>query len=105
MHIGGLRTALFSYLLAKRTGGQFILRIEDTDQVLIYISLVQSEIESDVCRNDLSLEPPIVCARIYNGLVFNGTKVPESADLMAPTGSQNETIYIRNMLRISSTRV
>ncbi|KAK6442061.1 Glutamate--tRNA ligase mitochondrial [Oleoguttula sp. CCFEE 5521] len=32
MHIGGLRTALFSYLLAKRTGGQFILRIEDTDQ-------------------------------------------------------------------------
>lgn len=34
MHIGGLRTALFSYLLAKRTGGQFILRIEDTDQVL-----------------------------------------------------------------------
>lgn len=33
MHIGGLRTALFSYLLAKRTEGQFLLRIEDTDQV------------------------------------------------------------------------
>ncbi|EGP89862.1 uncharacterized protein MYCGRDRAFT_68164 [Zymoseptoria tritici IPO323] len=32
MHIGGLRTALFSYLLAKRTEGQFLLRIEDTDQ-------------------------------------------------------------------------
>lgn len=32
MHIGGLRTALFSYLLAKRTDGQFLLRIEDTDQ-------------------------------------------------------------------------
>lgn len=31
MHIGGLRTALYSYLLAKKTGGQFILRIEDTD--------------------------------------------------------------------------
>jgi len=39
MHIGGLRTALFSYLLAKRTGGQFILRIEDTDQVFTYESL------------------------------------------------------------------
>jgi hypothetical protein len=38
MHIGGLRTALFSYLLAKRTGGQFILRIEDTDQVCKYFS-------------------------------------------------------------------
>jgi glutamyl-tRNA synthetase len=34
LHIGGLRTALFSYLLAKRTGGQFLLRIEDTDQVM-----------------------------------------------------------------------
>lgn len=33
MHLGGLRTALFSYLLAKRTEGQFLLRIEDTDQV------------------------------------------------------------------------
>ncbi|KAF3908452.1 hypothetical protein ABW21_db0202848 [Orbilia brochopaga] len=32
LHLGSLRTALFNYLLAKRTGGQFILRIEDTDQ-------------------------------------------------------------------------
>ncbi|SDC48339.1 glutamate--tRNA ligase [Shouchella lonarensis] len=32
LHIGGARSALFNYLLAKRTGGTFILRIEDTDQ-------------------------------------------------------------------------
>ncbi len=32
MHIGNLRTALYEYLIAKRDGGQFILRIEDTDQ-------------------------------------------------------------------------
>ncbi len=31
-HIGGARTALYDYLLARQTGGQFILRIEDTDQ-------------------------------------------------------------------------
>lgn len=31
-HIGGARTALYNYLLAKQTGGQFILRIEDTDR-------------------------------------------------------------------------
>jgi glutamyl-tRNA synthetase len=31
MHLGSARTALYNYLLAKRTGGQFILRIEDTD--------------------------------------------------------------------------
>lgn len=32
LHIGGVRTALFNYLLAKKHGGDFILRIEDTDQ-------------------------------------------------------------------------
>lgn len=32
LHIGNLRTALYSYALAKKNGGQFILRIEDTDR-------------------------------------------------------------------------
>lgn len=32
LHIGGLRTALFNYLYARHHGGQFILRIEDTDR-------------------------------------------------------------------------
>ena len=32
MHVGNLRTALYTYLIAKHEGGDFILRIEDTDQ-------------------------------------------------------------------------
>ncbi len=32
LHIGGVRTALFNYLFAKKHGGEFLLRIEDTDQ-------------------------------------------------------------------------
>ena len=32
LHIGGLRTALYNYLLARQTGGTFVLRIEDTDR-------------------------------------------------------------------------
>ena len=32
LHIGGVRTALFNWLLARHFGGQFILRIDDTDQ-------------------------------------------------------------------------
>ena len=32
LHIGGVRTALYNYLFARKQGGKFILRIEDTDQ-------------------------------------------------------------------------
>jgi len=32
MHVGGVRTALFAWLIARQQGGQFILRLEDTDQ-------------------------------------------------------------------------
>ena len=32
LHLGGIRTALYNYLLAKKYNGDFILRIEDTDQ-------------------------------------------------------------------------
>ncbi len=33
LHIGSARTALFNYLFARRHGGTFVLRIEDTDKV------------------------------------------------------------------------
>ena len=33
MHVGNLRTALYTWLFARHAGGTFILRIEDTDQV------------------------------------------------------------------------
>ena len=32
LHIGGARTALYCWLAARRAGGQFVLRIEDTDR-------------------------------------------------------------------------
>ena len=33
MHVGNLRTALYAYLIARHAGGDFILRIEDTDHM------------------------------------------------------------------------
>lgn len=37
LHLGGLRTALYNYIWAKKNNGTFILRIEDTDQVEILV--------------------------------------------------------------------
>lgn len=55
MHVGNLRTALYAYLLAKKDGGDFILRIEDTDQErfvdgaidLIYRTLAETGLVHD----------------------------------------------------------
>ena len=55
LHIGGLRTALYAYLFAKKHGGKFILRIEDTDLEryvdgaveIIYRTLKEAGLEYD----------------------------------------------------------
>ena len=46
LHIGGVRTALYNYLFAKKQGGTFILRIEDTDQTRFVEGAEQYIIES-----------------------------------------------------------
>jgi glutamyl-tRNA synthetase len=43
MHLGSGRMALYNYLLARRTGGQFILRVEDTDQKR-YVATAEQEL-------------------------------------------------------------
>ena len=55
MHVGNLRTALYTYLIARHAGGKFILRIEDTDQGrlvegavdVIYKTMAQCHLEHD----------------------------------------------------------
>ncbi|MBQ8506032.1 MAG: glutamate--tRNA ligase, partial [Clostridia bacterium] len=65
MHLGNLRTALYTYLYARRTGGKFILRIEDTDQ--------EREVEGAV-------------EVIYNSLKTAGLIHDEGPDVGGPCG-------------------
>ncbi|MBO1680686.1 glutamate--tRNA ligase [Bittarella massiliensis (ex Durand et al. 2017)] len=65
MHVGNLRTALYAYLVAKKDGGTFILRIEDTDQ--------QRKVEGAV---DI----------IYNTLRQCGLRWDEGPDIGGPVG-------------------
>ena len=46
LHVGSLRTALYNYLYAKKTGGEFILRIEDTDRSRYVEGAVENLIET-----------------------------------------------------------
>ena len=55
MHVGNLRTALYAYLIAKHEDGDFLLRIEDTDQEryvegavdIIYRTMKEAGLEHD----------------------------------------------------------
>ena len=70
MHLGTARTALYDYLLAKKTGGQFILRIEDTD---LKRTIPGSEQE------------------IMNSLRWLGLEYDEGPDIGGPHGPYRQT--------------
>ncbi len=76
MHIGNLRTALYEYLIAKASGGDFLLRIEDTDQKR-YV-----EGATDI---------------IYNTLKMVGMNWDEGPDIGGPVGpyvqSERKDLY------------
>ncbi len=65
LHVGTARTAIFNYLYARRFGGEFLVRIEDTDQV----------------RSDASLVEPILDALKWLGLEWDGQIVYQSQRL------------------------
>ncbi|AVQ40280.1 glutamate--tRNA ligase [Clostridium botulinum] len=77
MHVGNLRTALYAYLIAKHDNGDFILRIEDTDQE----RLVEGALDV-----------------IYNTLKITGLSHDEGPDIGGPVGpyvqSERRNIYI-----------
>ncbi|MDR2904173.1 MAG: glutamate--tRNA ligase [Clostridiales bacterium] len=55
MHIGNLRTAVYEYLIAKSQGGQFILRIEDTDQTRLVegsVDVIYNTLKTAGIRHD-----------------------------------------------------
>ena len=83
MHVGNLRTALYAYLLAKKDGGTFILRIEDTDQ--------ERQVEGAV---DI----------IYRTLAETGLVHDEGPDIGGPVGpyiqSQRRDIYRKYALEL-----
>ncbi|AZV56334.1 glutamate--tRNA ligase [Clostridium sp. AWRP] len=78
MHVGNLRTALYTYLIAKHADGDFILRIEDTDQ-------------ERFVEGALNV--------IYDTLKATGLKHDEGPDIGGPVGpyvqSQRTDIYLK----------
>lgn len=86
LHIGGVRTALYNYLFAKKLGGEFILRIEDTDQ----------------SRYVEGAEEYIVEALNWLGIEF--TQSPEKGGPYAPyRQSERKDIYRKEVEKLIET--
>ncbi|XP_034946967.1 probable glutamate--tRNA ligase, mitochondrial [Chelonus insularis] len=59
LHLGGLRTALYNYLFARKNNGSFILRIEDTDQTRLQIGAQEKLHENLIWTGIIPDEDPI----------------------------------------------
>lgn len=60
LHLGGARTALFNFLHARHTGGQFLLRIEDTDQERSTLESREAILEGMAWLGMVADEPPVI---------------------------------------------
>ncbi|MEE1228217.1 MAG: glutamate--tRNA ligase [Lachnospiraceae bacterium] len=83
MHVGNLRTALYTYLIAKHEGGDFVLRIEDTDQErymegavdIIYRTLTETGLIHDEGPDkDGGCGPYVQSERVKSGLYMKYAK-------------------------------
>ena len=83
MHVGNLRTALYAYLIAKHEGGDFLLRIEDTDQErfvegaleLIYKTMKEAGLEHDEGPDkDGGFGPYVQSERMETGMYLKYAK-------------------------------
>ncbi|KAI1334182.1 hypothetical protein F5Y15DRAFT_429643 [Xylariaceae sp. FL0016] len=70
LHLGSLRTALYNYLLAKATGGQFLLRVEDTDRARVV---------------------PDAETKLYADLKWSGLSWDEGPDVGGPSGPYRQS--------------
>ena len=59
LHIGGARTALFNFLFARHTGGEFLLRIEDTDRARSTPEATQAILDGLAWMGLVSDQPPV----------------------------------------------
>lgn len=83
LHIGGLRTALFSFLLAKKNKGSFVLRIEDTDQA----RFVEGSIERlAVVLQKMGLQPD-------EGVMFKDGKLQDNGPFGPYQQSHRKEVY------------
>lgn len=105
MHIGNARTALFNYMYARHTGGEFLLRIEDTDKErstdentnLIYEALNRMGLSWDgnvvIQSDNLDRHTEVANLLIEKGFAYRAYDTREELDAMRAEAEKNKTSF------------
>ncbi|SDW63927.1 glutamate--tRNA ligase [Litoreibacter albidus] len=114
IHVGNLRTALFNYLIARKAGGQFILRLDDTDPVrstqeyadaikvdLEWLGIEWDRVETQSSRLDRYMEAAETLRT--NGRFYEAFETPTELDLKRKKqlNMGNPPVYDRAALSLS----
>jgi glutamyl-tRNA synthetase len=118
LHVGGARTALFSWLLARHVGGEFLLRIEDTDLARSTEESVRGVLEdlkwlglkwdnSDVMHQSRRVEiyNRIIEGLIERGMAYRAYETPEELDAQRRIAEKARRAYIYQRPNYSAEQI
>jgi glutamyl/glutaminyl-tRNA synthetase len=118
LHVGGARTALFSWLLARHFGGQFLLRIEDTDLARSTQQSVDTLLEDlqwlGLQRDNAELMYQSKRQHVYNTIIddlmsrdlaYKAYETPEELDAMRKTAEREKRAFIYRRRTLSDSEI
>jgi len=107
LHVGGARTALFNWLLARHTGGKYFLRIEDTDlarstqaavdavlEDLRWLGLNHDNAELVFQSKRLAVYNRIIADLIARGLAYKAYETPEELDALRKAAETQKRNFV-----------
>lgn len=118
LHVGGARTALFSWLLARHHGGRFLLRIEDTDlarsteeatvhllEDLRWLGLRWDNSELVFQSRRLDVYNRIIDDLLSRGLAYKAFETPEELDALRKEAEKHKRSFIYRRPQISDEQL
>lgn len=118
LHVGGARTALFNWLLARHHGGQFLLRIEDTDQArsteqacrqlledLRWLGLNWDNAELVYQSRRLGFYNAIIDDLLARNLAYRAYETPQELDAMRQEAEQRRQNFVYRRRDVSAEQL
>ena len=118
LHVGGARTALFSWLLARHFGGKFLLRIEDTDlarstqqacdqliEDLKWLGLHWDNSQVVYQSQRLDVYNRIIDEMISRGVAYNAYETPQELDAMRKEAEKHKRQFIYKRPQLTDQQI